>query len=229
MRELGNGFSLYSIDDPQGYTTPVHPQAERRWLYDGEYEYGGATGLGVFADVDFRAENRILNNFLYGNAANVPQEIFRCPTDRGVESAPVDFEPFFISGEGAMKPVWEGTGTSYRLNNHIDFLGQTPFTDYFYGPYLRPKTRVPSASETIILEETITEVAKWNSNTYVTNGWHCKTNRFNVTFVDGHGEIIYLQGQSDLSNNYPNYWVLRGKGWRMDCHPEDPVEDKASP
>lgn len=229
MRGLGQAFGTYSIEDPGGYTTPVHPQAERRWLYDGEYEYGGATGLGVFADPDFLARNRILNTYVYGTAEVAPTDLFQCPTDEGVSAAPVNFEPFFVNGDGAGKPVHEGTGTSYRLNNHINFLGFSPFSSSFYGPYLRPQTRVPSVSDTVLLEETVAEVAKWNDESFSTKGWHCKVNRFNVLFVDGHASVIFLQGQRDLSAQYPNYWILRGEGWRMDCYPADPVQDLAEP
>lgn len=226
LRSLGQALATYSIDDASGYTAPVHPRAEYDWYFDGEYEYGGRTGLGVFADPDFREENRILNRYIFGFANNVPKELYECPTDQGVKNAPVNFENFFITGEGRDKPVSEGTGTSYRLNNHIDFLGRTPYTQYFYGPYLRPRTRVPNTSETVLLEETVAEVAKWNAPDYVTNGWHRKVNKFNVTFVDGHASVIHLAGQSDLSGTYPDYWVLRGDGWRMDCWPEPPVLDK---
>ncbi|HWL94377.1 MAG TPA: hypothetical protein VNT79_12670, partial [Phycisphaerae bacterium] len=125
--------------------------------------------------------------------------------------------------------VFDMAGASYRLNNHIDFLNQTPYDGHFYGPYFRPKTRVPSASETVILEETIAEVAKWNEPTFAVTGWHSKRNRFNVTFVDGHAEAIYLSKQNDISASYPNYWVLRGQSWRMDCYPEQPIEDLAEP
>lgn len=229
MRGLGQAFATYSIEDPGGYTAPVHPEAERRWLYDGEYEYGGSTGLGVFADPDFRADRRVLNQYVYGSTQNKPPvDLFECPTDEGVPDAPVDFEPFFVSGEGAGKSVREGTGTSYRLNNHIDFLNQTGYSNFFYGPYLRPKTRVPSVSDTVLLEETIAEAAKWNDESIATKGWHCKMNRFNVLFVDSHADTIFLQGQRDLSDQYPDYWILRGNGWRMDCYPAKPVLDLAS-
>ena len=225
IRAIGQAFSTYSIDDPGGYSTPIHPQAETTWFYDGEYEYGGDTGLGVFADPDFRRENRILNRYIYSDSASADMKLYRCPTDRGIEDAPVDFEPFFTTGAGNDLPVYAGAGTSFRLNNHIDFLNRTPYSNFFYGPYFRPLTRIPSTSDTVLLEETVAEVAKWNAPTHVTNGWHCKTNRFNVGFADGHASIIRLAGQQDLSAQYPGYWILRGEGWRMDCYPDRPVAD----
>lgn len=225
IRSIGQALSTYSIEDPGGYSTPIHPSFED-WLYDGEYEYGGETGLGVFADPDFRREQRILNRYIYSDQGSADMNLFKCPTDRGVEDAPVDFETFFTTGAGKDKPVHVGTGTSYRLNNHIDFLDQTPYADFFYGPYFRPLTRIPSTSDTVVLEETVAEAAKWNASTYVTKGWHCKVNRFNVGFADGHAAIIYLAGQQDLSAQYPDYWILRGDGWRMDCYPDARIEDK---
>ena len=226
LHALGQALITYSIEDASGYTSPVHPKAETDWWFDGEYEYGGATGVGVMADPDFWAENRILNRYLYGSGSKMSFELYQCPTDAGVQPAPVNFEPFFLVPPAVNTSIFHSAGTSYRLNNHIDFLGQTPYTQYFYGPYMRPQTRVPEPSLTVILEETVTEVAKWNQPTYTTTGWHFKRNRFNVAFVDGHSSTIYLAGQRDMSAQYPNYWVLRGEGWRMDCYPEPPIEDK---
>lgn len=225
LHALGQALFTYSIDDARGFTSPIHPQAETHWLYDGEYEYGGKTGIGVYGHKDFIAENRILNRYLYGAGGNVPFELFECPTDTGVRPAPVDFDDYFFIPSAINKKVHEVTGSSYRLNNHIDFTRSTPFDDHFYGPYMRPQTRVPSPAQTVILEEAVAEVAKWNEPTYRTMGWHRKVNVFMVAFVDGHAAGIHLAGQSDLLNEFPDYWVLRGEGWRMDCYPEPPICD----
>lgn len=225
LRGLSQCLHMYSEDDEKGYTSPIHPKAETSWLYDGEYEYGGKTGVGVFADPDFRQENRLLNKYVYGSAMGADLDLYDCPGDKGVDPAPVNFEPFFTQADHKNRRIFDLTGTSYRLNNHIDFLGQTPYTQFFYGPYFRPKTRVPSTSETVILEETVAEVAKWNAANYATTGWHAKRNIFNVAFVDGHAANIYLTKQNDISSSFNNYWVLRGTAWRMDCYPDDPVKD----
>ena len=229
MRALGQALVSYSTDDEMGYTSPIHPRAETAWWYDGEYEYGGTTGLLVYGHADFQEENRVLNRYVFGETGNIPAQLFQCPGDAGIPPAPVDFDPYFFREELIGKRTFEVTGTSYRLNNHIDFLGATQFNTHFYGPYFRPRTRVPSASETVILEEAVAEVAKWNSEKFVTRGWHCKRNRFNVSFVDGHADTIRIGGQGDLSSAYPDYWVLRGLDWRMDCYPDAPVLDKPRP
>ncbi len=228
MRGLGQAFETYSIDDFEGFTSPVHPQAEVRWLYDGEYEYGGMTGRDVYGDPDFIAENRVLNRYMFGTGRNIPPDFYQCPTDEGIEPAPVDFDDAFFLPDLIGLPTWQVTGTSFRLNNHIDFLKKTSFDKYFYGPYMRPRTRVPDTSQTVILEEAVAEVAKWNERTHRTKGWHRKFNVFNVAFVDGHAGSIHLSGQSDWvqPSQERNYWMLRGEGWRMDCYPEQPVLDK---
>lgn len=226
MRSIGQSFDTYSIEDPGGYTTPIHPRAEINWIYDGEYEYGGRTGVGVYAHPDFVADNRILNKYVFRTARNTWFEWYQCPTDVNVPAAPINFDPYFLDPQWAGRNVWQITGTSYRLNNHIDFLGMTPYTNYFYGPYMRVRTRVPSSGETVLLEEAVAEVAKWNDTTYTTPGWHRKNNRFNVLFVDGHADTIFLQGQTDNSAQYPGYWVVRGESWRMDCWPDKPVYDR---
>lgn len=226
MGSLGKAMITYSIDDAKGLTSPVVPQAEVDWLYDGEYEYGGKTGVGVMADPDFQQQNRILNKYMYTDPMSMNASLYECPTDQGVPSAPVNFEPFFLAPPALGKPIHVATGTSYRLNNHIDFVGFTGFTQHFYGPYFRSSTRVPNTAETILLEETIAEVAKWNAPDHSTPGWHGKRNIFNVSFVDGHAGPIRLAGQNNMSANYPNYWVLRGENWRMDCYPDKRIKDR---
>lgn len=224
MRALGQALSTYSIEDEKGFTSPIIPRFAS-WLFEGEYEYGGKTGLAVYSHGDFLAERRILNRFIFGSGEGIPFELYECPTDAGIPPAPVNFDPYFLRADTIGKRVHEVTGTSYRLNNHIDFLRKTPYDDYFYGPYMRPRTRVPDTATTVILEEAVTEVAKWNDATYRTMGWHRKANIFMVSFVDGHAGSIYLAGQEDLSTQYPDYWVLRGDGWRMDCYPSKPICD----
>jgi prepilin-type N-terminal cleavage/methylation domain-containing protein len=241
MRGLGQAFETYSIDDLRGYTSPVHQTAETVWSWDGEYEYGGKTGLkgtvygeggesGMSAADDLRAENRPLNRYIFGSGKTVANDLFECPTDEGIPAAPNDFDDYFLGPGRSHLAVHQVTGTSYRLNNHINF-GNTQsglpadFEKYFYGPYLRPRTRVPDPSQTVILEETITEVAKWNEQNYRTLGWHRKMNVFNVSFVDSHAGPIYLAGSNYNQAAYPNYWVVRGDGWRMDCYPELRVPD----
>lgn len=226
MHALGQALAAYSTDDERGYTSPIHPKAETSWFYDGEYEYGGDTGMLVYGHDDFRREKRILNRYVFGDAGSIDLKLFGCPSDQGVPRAPVDFDAYFFHRELIGRTVLEVTGTSYRLNNHIDFLRRTEFTQHFYGPYFRPKTRVPNPAETVILEEAATEVAKWNTSDHVTVGWHGKANRFNVSFVDGHADSIHVAGQTDFSDEFPDYWVLRGPGWRMDCYPDRPVLDR---
>jgi len=229
LHALGQALATYSIDDEKGYTTPVHPQAEVRWWYDGEYEYGGKTGVGYYGYPDFLSQNRILNKYLFAEAGNTNYAIYQCPGDAGIPKAPYDFDAYFFRSFANNRRTHEVTGTSYRLNNHIDFTRRTQFQFDFYGPYLRPVSHVPSTAQTVLLEEAVAEVAKWNAPNYRTMGWHGKNNRFNVSFVDGHAGAIYLAGQSDNSAAYENYWVLRGEDWRMDCYPDPPVRDLHEP
>jgi len=228
LKGLGDAMIIYSIDDEKGFTSPIHPKAECGWLYDGEYEYGGKTGLGVYGggNPDFEMETRVLNRYLYGDGAGSEMDLYVCPTDGGIPEAPVDFDDYFFNW-GEERPVHEVTGTSYRLNNHIDFTQTSQFKEYFYGPYMRPRTRVPDPSTTVILEEAVAEVAKWNDpDQFRTLGWHRKYHTFNVAFVDGHAGSIYLAGQQDLSESVAqDYWLLRGEGWRMDCFPREPIWD----
>ncbi|QDV91182.1 hypothetical protein RAS2_22720 [Phycisphaerae bacterium RAS2] len=222
LRELGIALSMYSNDDTSGMTIPVHPKAEVSWSYDGEYEYGGKTGLGVMGNPDFHAENRILNKYVFDGIGNTPLGFYQCPGDSGIPRAPVNFDSFFLSSAVVNRSAFDATGTSYRINNQIDFVNDK---HHFFGPYLRASSQIPDPSTTVILEETIAEVAKWNSPSYRTMGWHRKANIFNVLFGDGHAGAIRLAGQQDLSSQYGGYWVLRGENWRMDCYPKPPICD----
>jgi prepilin-type N-terminal cleavage/methylation domain-containing protein/prepilin-type processing-associated H-X9-DG protein len=234
LRELGMALAMYSNDDENGYTAPVHPRAETSWWYEGEYEFGGKTGLGYYAHEDFKANHRLLNQYAMKTAGASLLAMYECPGDEGIPRVRTagrpdgyDFDTYFFQPFALNRKIFDVTGTSYRLNNHIDFTRLFPqFSTHFYGPYMRPVSQVPDPGTTVILEETIAEVAKWNRPTYVTMGWHRKTNTFNVLMLDGHAAPIYLSGQSDLSNAYPDYWVLRGQDWRMDCYPRPPVCDK---
>jgi prepilin-type processing-associated H-X9-DG protein len=78
---------------------------------------------------------------------------------------------------------------------------------------------------TVLIEETVSEVAKWNPNRQVL-GWHRKPNVFNVAFADGHAGPIRLSGQTGGTDPTGNYWLRRGEGWRMDCYPSAPVFDR---
>lgn len=239
IRAIVQGFNTYSVDDLSGFTAPVHQAAETFWYGEGEYEYGGRTGLGPYgpnapewgnpnAFENFCEENRPLNRFLFGSVASTPWELFRCPTDDGIPAAPYDFDEFFLRDGVKGKTAFEVCGTSYRLNNQYDFTDQTDFNSAFYGPYLRATTQVPDPGTTVILAEAISEVAKWNGPPWRTMGWHRVMNVFNVGFVDGHVGSIYLAGQGDWKQISldANYWLLRGDGWRMDCYPKEPVCDK---
>ena len=104
LHALGQALITYSMDDVRGYTSPVHPRAEIEWFYDGEYEYGGSTGVGIMGDPDFRAENRILNRYIFGSGPMSRFELYQCPTDQGVQVAPVDFEPSFFLAATINKP-----------------------------------------------------------------------------------------------------------------------------
>ena len=230
LRQIGQCMSMYTDDDEQHYTTPIHPMAETRWLYDGEYEYGGNTGVGVFRSADFIKENRVLNRYVYGDGANADLKLFSCPNDKPIDDVGpggINFEPYFLHSSRSHLNVFQITGTSYRLNNHIDFTGtqELRFQQNFFGPYLRPISKVPDVSTTVLLEETVAEVAKWNPHRDVP-GWHRKANVFNVLFVDGHAGPIRLSGQTGSTSESGDYWFRRGEGWRMDCYPAAPIFDR---
>lgn len=227
LHGLGQAFAAYTSDDEGGYTSPVHPKAETSWIWEGDYEYGGMTGKMAWGSNDFKAENRLLNKFIFGSGSKYPFEWYQCPGDEGIPKAPVDHEPAFFDPAVSGLKTYEITGTSFRLNHLIDFLRISPYDGHFYGPYLRPRSRVPNTGMTVLLSEAIMEVAKWNESTYRTVGWHRKANIFNAMFVDGHAGAIHVLGEGNplATSGNPDYWIWRGDGWRMDCFPERPIPD----
>lgn len=228
MQAIAQGFQTYAVDDENSLLIPVHPEAENGWRFDGEYEYGGGWarlngGLANIYNGPFRPSTRILNKYLYGDVSDQAElPLFRCPGDTGVEDAPRNFDPALP----VQVPIADITGTSYRVNNHIKM-----YTDeYFYGPYFRRSTRIPESALTVVLEEANAQVAIYNAPPYVAAGWHLKPMRYNVSFADGHGATINIQGGSEPPRDeYDNYWVYRGDGWRLDCYPDPPILDRFRP
>jgi prepilin-type N-terminal cleavage/methylation domain-containing protein len=233
LQAIGQACTAYATDDREMYLIPVHPRAEDSYVdgrrivgyhFDGEYEYGGGPSTipgfvgNLFRGV-FGPTTRGLNRFLYGEVTpHSDFRLFQCPGDTGVVDAPRVFDtslPVEI-------PMFNVTGTSYRVNNHIKM-----YTDrYFYGPYLRPMTRIPAAAETALIAETIAQVAIYNPPPFIAPGWHARPMRYNVVFADGHSDTIRIQGGHEPPREeYDGYWIFRGPGWRLDCYPDTPIYD----
>jgi hypothetical protein len=188
-------LASYTNDDERGYTSPVNLVAEKRY-YDGDYEYGGATGLGPYAGVGYTSQNRPLNRFIFRTGSTPAMDFYRCPSESGIPRAPFNFDEYFQLNDRAInKKAYEVTGTSYRINNHIDYTSRYGISRSHTALTWPP---VPGArsSTTVILEETITEVAKWNDPDFQTMGWHRRMNGFNVSFRWTRLSI-HLAGQSD--------------------------------
>ncbi|MFO0974440.1 MAG: type II secretion system protein [Phycisphaerae bacterium] len=228
LQAIGQAFQTYASDDGSGYLIPVHALAEGHgWRYDGEYEYGGVNPseggvVGGIYSGPFGPSTRPLNKYIYGDVSNLEDnKLFRCPGDVGLPDAPKIFDPALPAGV----PIIGMTGTSYRVNNHIKMYT----SQYFHGPYMRPGTRVPESSTTVLLAETIAQVAIYNPPPYIAPGWHLRPMNYNVTFADGHSDTISIRGGNEpnpATSYWGDYWIFRGENWRLDCWPEARIYDK---
>ncbi|MCK6455444.1 MAG: type II secretion system GspH family protein [Phycisphaerae bacterium] len=225
LQSIGQALGSYSVDDSEGFLIPVHPAAERGWTFDGEYEYGGSAAtipgpIGNIYRKTFGPENRLLNWQLYGEVtAATDLRLFHCPGDTGLQDAPRNFDPALPIDV----PMRDVTGTSYRVNNHIEMYTSR----YFHGPYLRRVNRIPDTGRTVALMETIGQAAVYNAPPIFVRGWHVRPRTYNAAFTDGHSATIEIRGNHEPPRDeYDGYWVFRGDGWRLDCYPDPPILDR---
>jgi prepilin-type N-terminal cleavage/methylation domain-containing protein len=198
-------------------------------------KYGTKAGFGPF--------DRPINHLLYPNGLtdnlrpvlNVPGalrdttlnlDIFKCPSDDGPPRGGhcTDWINNFKETSS-----FDYFGTSYAANIFMTF---NPWNDdgihymhplplYSNSPYLRPMSRVPNPSRTILYEENIGRWA-WAAKqdpcddlqginvgpTKSIRGWHGKDWTYNRVFSDGHGDYQrVVEGQPDAQGYYNHYRI----------------------
>ncbi|MFQ5425407.1 MAG: prepilin-type N-terminal cleavage/methylation domain-containing protein [Phycisphaerae bacterium] len=254
LRSLAAGSAAYSADDPRDLLLPVHPTADRNTLYDdGFFDFGGASGAAdlwdgrVGPNSDRAAATRPLNRVLGlsgGTSSFAP--LFHCPSDAG-HNAPADYS----KGDGIVwddsfrrRSVFASVGTSYwgnalkgRLGAADEDPGEDPSVPWqSFSVFLRPSTRIPSTSETVLYMEmpALFDVSFMPGAhgvrffSYGLAGWHSGGPRFNFAFCDGRAETAAIPygWMADVSRAVsPADYEARKNGVRFDCFPDAPIVD----
>jgi len=229
LRAIGQGSIAYATDDHKNLFIPVHPAA-KFWVEDGYLEYGGNAGtVPAFAattnpQTDWSANSRPLNRQLYGPAvgSGTDFKLFQDPADTGfADSSGFDPANILAWPNWMGNPVWQLTGCSYGANVFRNYSGGAKF----FGPYLRPHSRIPSTAETIGYIQAPGLSAVANTVQFGQNppenvmGWNGKIGRFNAALCDGSGSTLQMQ-YTDFKPPVPGplqNLMLRGPGWRWDC------------
>lgn len=164
-----------------------------------------------------------------------------CPADVGYTG--VHYPSFRDSGLSS----YDHFGTSYAAN--IFMIGRSGGSNmYSNSPYLHRMSQLASPVTTIAYQENNGRFA-WAAAPEVPEctdvvggigisgsviGWHGKPWTFNVAFLDGHTDAIYMRGYSnprlgrypDLGSEEGSYQqyqciIVRGMGWQKDTMPAD--------
>ncbi|MCP4589148.1 MAG: prepilin-type N-terminal cleavage/methylation domain-containing protein [bacterium] len=206
-------------------------------------------------------------NINYHSDTKLDLPIYRCPSDTGYAGGGFlyiggrhqrDERPFRSSPYSA----YDHYGVSYSANLFFITGGISGKQLRSQSPYLLPASRIPVPSETISFQEWPSRFA-WLWGTWEGSpcawaerddlvesttrfntipGWHRRSFGFDVTFADGHAEMVEMKGCMRPSpnlglSNYPagvcegsvNAYecdqcvTIRGPGWRLDTLPTPAV------
>lgn len=249
LKALGAHAAGNAVSDPRGVLHPRAVNAPGQWIGLGSWDFGGQegacgelrSGWPPNADMALGATVRPFNiNALsprFDKDVRLPEYV--CPGDTGIVKNP-NYEPRyhdaapFSAAEGKEifeRSVVQATGTSYQG----DFLWVAAHDKGLaarrFGPFLRPQSVIPSASETLLFYDArlaqalMSTVAAGADVPLDVPGWHGRSCEFNTVMADGHAQRIRVRKQGDvmpapgLPATSP---FLRGSGWRYDCLPEAP-------
>lgn len=237
LKSLGQAGVSYATSDSRDMIVPQHPSAPY-YENEGYWDYGGASGRpgGEWAESDdpwhnFAASTRPLNKEIFSYAEMHSAEdygVFRCPTDEGWVDAPalVGGSPELMTGIS----VFEETGTSYVANV---IRTSSDWEKWFsFGPYMRPTSRIPSTSETILFADSVSWQALSNSVPHspvnqpqLVEGWHGKLGRFEGVMCDGSGRTLKMRPDEFDVPPPSDELMVRGSNFRFDCRPEPLIEE----
>ncbi len=174
--------------------------------------------------------------------------LFRCPSDNGHTGH--HLSTWASSGMSS----YDHYGTSYSANT-LWCSSHTPSRKIFrsWGPFLRPVSRVPAPMNTLLYIENAGRFAYhinygglnaqcatnsdgpyfgMSADRSVVKGWHSEPWKFVASFVDGHAEVLHIQGYLDPPPMVPGLddagiescHVIRGRGWQMDTNPAPMID-----
>jgi prepilin-type N-terminal cleavage/methylation domain-containing protein len=157
----------------------------------------------------------------------LPMKIFKCPSDKGypggieavnIFGAGIDW---YAGGGRERVSAYDYFGNSYTAQQMwVYWIGGNPHNYLMSNtPFLRPNSRVPNPTRTVLFQELAAMQAhqyfrrdgEWDPNENddrrlfplgnpdlpkyeVAKGWHKKDFNFNMSFTDGHAEFLYMKG-----------------------------------
>ncbi len=274
LHRIGQASAANAAADPNEFLTPKHALTDTTSTRFVNASWGGKSGVGqpvVGNDATSSPwgtlagrgpATRPLNRILYGDvfpdhqsdpgtfAANwlddtqLDLDVYRCPGDFGYTGN------HYLSWRNSGLSSFDHYGNSYAVNAR--FIG-VPGGGCFLSsnsPFLRPASRIPSPSQTILYMENSGRFANQRNygidgcvflgggtgeNSAPIHGWHGADFEFNTAFCDGSVRRVFIDGhlhpQPDMGR-YPNDGsydlfrcvINRGPDWRMDTLPSPPVQ-----
>jgi len=233
LRNVLQTAEAYSSTDPMGVFAPVHRKG-RYFRGSGFFEYGGGpgnakyTGWNEFFDPNTRPFNEIMYGITDINMRNIkPGNLgffkeYQCPGE--------EFGFQQIPGAGSMG-IPDATETSYFTEYGVAFrTNNLSYTNgVIAGVYGRPKTRVPSAADTVAWMEARAQQTLRNNDAimpgainFTLTGYHRRLGFFNLGYADGHADFVNMAPDTfhHPSNTFERSYYVRGSWGRMDCQPD---------
>jgi prepilin-type N-terminal cleavage/methylation domain-containing protein len=187
------------------------------------------------------------NQINWLNDSNLDLGIYKCPSDKGYTGH------HRVSWRDSGLSSYDHFGNSYTANTAWVVRGNSPLMSN--SSFLKPISRVPNPANTIYFLENAGRFA-YRKNygadgcssasgaplgpdvESVVKGWHGKHWTFAASFLDGHADVIKMEGHiqpqprlssyptSESADDY-NIWrcvIIRGPGWQIDTLPAPPVQ-----
>ncbi|NOS99523.1 MAG: prepilin-type N-terminal cleavage/methylation domain-containing protein [Phycisphaerales bacterium] len=181
-------------------------------------------------------------------------KIFQCPSDRGYAGH------HYLAWKNSKLSSYDHYGNSYSASTSWIGVPGGNCELESNSAYLKPISRVPNPANTVYFMENVGRYG-WRKNyggpndggcgslsgslgsdvEIVNKGWHGRPWYFQVSFVDGHGATVKMEGHQQPEphlSHYPEcndtpyegchyYWhcvILRGPGWQIDTLPGPSVK-----
>jgi len=244
VRGIAQAGLTYATDDEKEFAIPIGTRdgnAAVTESYPSYVNYGGKSGLGVQGTAngsiwsgfnDMGSIDRPLNYVLYKGGfagpttslsrsgsseswtadAKLDLEVFHCPGDKGFPG--MHYNGWKIGGLSG----YDHFGTSYSCNPYLVGTGAGSPLDS-NSMYLRPMSRVPNPSNTILYSEFAMRFAVFANNSIdeggdydqsgcywpwpigdkIAHGHHGQPWHFTVSFGDGHATWAKIKGHGNVS------------------------------
>jgi len=244
LRGIASASLAYSMEDSRGFLLPIHPTADHNRVYDdGFFDFGGGSGTKamwdgtrVGPDSQREAHTRPLNRWVgITGAQDSDYAVFRCSADNGF-NPPLLYEGWDMWEDRFRDESAFGlVGTSYWGNACKVAFGPDGETGPMVSisPWLRPATRVPDTSRTVLYMEMPVgfnlSYLRFEGGVRMAfqgvAGWHAgDPPRFNLAFCDASAATVGLRG-GWLPGAGEGEHVLRPGTVRFDCYPDPPIPD----